>query len=146
MKIVAIMKNSWDETYKFKCVIYHLSKSFQNKCGQVYSEGYNFYQNKLIGHYSTYHVGKMENYKDIARESFYSTHQNKINQIVEDKRFKAILFQINLINPSNMNYIDVLLEIEIITYFTDVKTIFLAFVMNDKRPSTNLLIFIYISG
>ena len=88
----------------------------------------------------------MENYKDIARESFYSTHQNKINQIVEDKRFKAILFQINLINPSNMNYIDVLLEIEIITYFTDVKTIFLAFVMNDKRPSTNLLIFIYISG
>ena len=136
--------NCRNEVNKFKCVIDNLSKSFQNKCGEAYSDSYNFFQNKLIGHYSTYHIGKMDNYIDMTRESFYSTHKDKIDTIIKDKRLKALLLQINLINPSNRNYIDAVLGIEMTTYFSDVKTIFSAYVMNDKRPSTNLLIFIYI--
>ena len=54
--------NCRDETNKFKCVIDNLSKSFRNKCGEAYSDSHNFFQNKLIGHYSTYHIGKMDNY------------------------------------------------------------------------------------
>ena len=61
----------------------------------------------------------------MTRESFYSTHQGEIDTIIKDKRLKAILLQINLINPSNRNYIDVILEIRIQLILVMLKLFFL---------------------
>ena len=131
-------------TNRFRCVIDNLSKSFKNKCGESLSYSYSFFHSKLIGHYSTYHLNKASNYLDVTQDS-YSTHQTKINQILDDKRIKAIIMQVNLIAPSNGNYIDVVFGIEMTNYFTNVKTLFSAYVMNDKRPATNLVMLAFIS-
>jgi hypothetical protein len=52
--------------------------------------------------------------------------------------------QINLIAPSNHNFIDIVLSVEMTNYFTDVKTIFSVNILNDRRPKTHLMLFIFI--
>ena len=42
--------------------------------------------------------------------------------------------QINLKAPSNQNFIDVILGIEMTNYFTDVRTIFSVYILNENRP------------
>ena len=130
--------------FKFKCVIDYLSKSFNLQCGKAYSDGKNFLQNKLTGHYSSYNIRNADSYIDFTRDSYYSTYENKIIEMIENKQLKAIIMQINLIAPSNGNYIDVILGIEMTNYFTDVKTIFSAYIFNDQRPKTNIILLILI--
>ena len=129
---------------KFKCVIDNLSKSFNLKCGVKYKGSSSLFQKSLTGHYSSYNIQYPQNFIDITRETYDSMHHTQISQITQNKSLKAILMQINLIAPSNHNYIDVVLSVEMTNYFTDVKTIFSVNILNDKRPKNNLMLFIFI--
>lgn len=52
--------------------------------------------------------------------------------------------QINLKAPSNQNFIDVILGIEMTNYFTDVKRIFSIYILNDNRPKTKIILGLFI--
>ena len=129
---------------KFKCVIDNLLKSYEHQCGKSYSDSKNIFQHKLIGHYSSYDIRNSENFIDLTRETYLSTHQVAINEKIENKQLKAIMMQINLMAPSNGNYIDVVLGIEMTNYFTDIKRIFSVYVLQEQRPKTSVLMFIFI--
>jgi len=129
---------------KFKCVIDNLSKSFNLECGKKYNGSNSIFKKVLTGYYSSYNIQYPQNFIDITRESYYSTHQNEIDQIIQNKSLKALLMQINLIAPSNHNYIDIVLSVEMTNYFTDVKTIYSVNILNDRRPKTHLMLFIFI--
>ena len=129
---------------KFKCVIDNLSKSFKLKCGEKHEGSSGIFQKVLTGYYSSYNIQDPQNFIDITRESYDSTYHNQIDGIIQDKSLKALLMQINLKAPSNHNFIDIVLSVEMTNYFTDVKTIFSVNILNDRRPKTNLLLFIFI--
>ena len=137
-------KNCRNDEQKFKCAIDNLSKAFKSQCGKKYSDGKGIFEHKLTGYYSSYSLRKAENYIDFTRDTYYSNYRNIINNMIDNKQLKAIIMRINLIAPSNKNYIDVILGLEMTNYFTDVKIIFSSFVFNEKRPKTNTLFFIFI--
>ena len=130
-------------TEKFKCVIEHLIKSYELKCGQKYTDDKILFENKLQGYYSSYNIRGAKKKIDITKETYDSTYQNEINTIINDKQLKAVVMQINLMAPSNRNFIDVILGIEMTNYFTDVKTIFSVYILNDYRPRTKILLFLF---
>ena len=132
-----------NEPEKFKCVIDNLIQSFKLKCGKKYSDEKKVFQKKLQGYYSSYNIRDANNYIDITKETYYSTYQNQINEIIEDKQLKAIIMQINLMVPSNNNFIDVILGVEMTNYFRDAKTIFSVNILNDYRPNTKNLLFLF---
>ena len=127
----------------FKCVIDYLSKSFNSRCGEIYDDNKNLFQKKLTGYYSSYNIRDAKNYIDITKNS-YANFQTEIENSIDDKQLKALTMQINLVAPSNHNYLDVILGIEMTNYFTDVKRIFSVNILNENRPSTNLMLFIQI--
>lgn len=132
-------------TDKFKCVIDNLSKSFNLECGKSYSDKKNIFQKKLKGYYSNYNIRHSKNNIDLTKNTYYSTYQNEINEIIEDKQLKALVMQINLAVPSNKNYIDVILCLEMTNYFTDIKKIFSVYILSDKRSKTYKLLFSFIT-
>ena len=137
-------KNCRTDPEKFKCVIDNLLKSYEHQCGESYSDSKKFFQNKLTGHYSSYNIRNSEDFIDLTRETYFSKYKDQVDERINNKQIKAIIMQINLIAPSNGNYIDVVLGIEMTNYFTDIKTIFSVYVLQDQRPKTNTLMFIFI--
>ena len=133
-------KTCKNESEKFKCVIDYLTESFKNKCGEKYTDNKKMFERKLTGHYSEYNIRKSDNFIDITRESYYLNYKDKIDEIIQDKQLKALIMQINLKAPSNQNFIDVILGIEMTNYFTDVKTIFSVYILNDNRPKTKIIL------
>ena len=136
-------KTCTNDMHKFQCAIDNLVTFFKYRCGVTYSDGYEFLTKKLKGYYSSYNLRKNKNYTDVTRHSYYSTYRDTINNLIENKELKAIVLQINLKAPSNKNYVDAILGIEMTNYFTNVKNIFSVYIINDDRPSTN--IFLYVS-
>ena len=128
---------------KFKCVIEYLTEAYKHKCGKQYSDKKSFLERKLTGHYSDYSIANAENFIDFTKDS-YLKYQNKIEEIIKDKQLKALVMQINLKAPSNQNFIDVILGIEMTNYFTDVKTIFSVYILNENRPKKKILLFTFI--
>ena len=137
------MKTCRNEPNKFKCAIENLSKSFKFECGKSFSDKSKIFQKKLTGYYASYNIRSANNFIDITKNTYYSIHQHKINEIIQDKQLKAIFMQINLAAPSNHNYIDIILGIEMTNYFTDVKNIFTVYIFNDSRPKTNFVLFFF---
>lgn len=137
-------KTCKDDSKKFKCVIDYLTKSFENKCGEKYSDSKKFFIRKLTGYYSEYNIRQSDNYIDVTRESYFLKYKDKIDEIIQDKQLKALFMQINLKAPSNQNFIDVILGIEMTNYFTDVKTIFSIYILNDNRPKTKIILALFI--
>ena len=137
-------KTCKNEADKFDCVIDYLIQSYKHKCGKKYSEDKILFKRNLLGYYSEYNLRETENYIDFTRDTYYSEYKNKIDEIIHNKSLKAIILQINLKAPSNQNIIDVILGIEMTNYFTDVKTIFSLYIMNDNSPKTNIILFIFI--
>ena len=137
-------KTCKNESEKFKCAIDYLTESFKNKCGEKYSDSKKIFERKLTGYYSEYNIRQNNNYIDLTRESYYLKYKDKIDDIIEDKQLKALIMQINLKAPSNQNFIDVILGIEMTNYFSDVKTIFSVYILNDNRPKTKIILGILI--
>lgn len=137
-------KTCINDPNRFKCVIDNLSKSFNLKCGEKFKGSNSIFQKVLTGYYSYYNIQFPDNFIDITRKSYDSIYQNEIDEIIQDKSLKALLMQINLIAPSNHNYIDIVLGVEMTNYFTDVKKIFSVNILNDRRPKNNLMLFIFI--
>ena len=140
--------NNFDDTcandmHKFKCAIDNLVTFFKYECGVTYSDGYQFLSKKLKGYYTSYNLRKNNKYIDITRHSYYSSLEDQVNEIIDNKKLKAIILQINLKAPSNNDYVDAILGIEMTNYFTNVKNIFSVYTINDDRPSTN--VFLYVS-
>ena len=138
--------NSLDYTHSctnFKCVIDYLSKSFNSRCGEKYDDSKNLFQKKLTGYYSSYNIRDAKNFFDITKNSYINFQAEIVNSI-DDKQLKALIMQINLVAPSNHNYIDAILGIEMTNYFTDVKRIFSVYIFNENRPSTNIILFAFI--
>ena len=138
--------NSLDYTKQcsnFRCVIEYLSKSFKSRCGEIYNDNKDLFKKKLTGYYSSYNIRDADNIIDFTKNS-YSQFQTQIEDSIDDKQLKALTLQINLVAPSNYNYIDVILGIEMTNYFTDVKRIFSVYILNENRPSENLMLFIII--
>ena len=133
-------KTCKDEINKFKCVIDNLLISFKYKCGEILNEGDELLKKRLKGYYSHYNLRGENNYLDITRETYYSKYQNDVNNIIENKKLKAIIFQINLKSPSNKNYIDIIFGIEMTGYFSNVKKIFSSNIFNEIRPSNTILL------
>ena len=132
-----------NDMHKFKCAIDNLVTFFKYECGETYSDGYEFLTKKLKGYYTSYNLRKNKKYIDITRHSYYSSLQDQVNEIIDNKKLKAIILQINLKAPSNNDYIDAILGIEMTNYFTNVKNIFSIYIINVDRPSTN--VFLYVS-
>ena len=65
-----------------------------------------------------------------------------IKNFIYDKNVKLIALQINLKVPSNNNYVDIILGLEMNQYFHDIKKIISIDVYNDYRPSNNMFLFI----
>ena len=136
-------KTCTNSANKFDCVIDNFVNTFKYKCGLKYDDSYQFLNKKLKGYYSSYNLKNNNTYLDITRQTYYSTLNSEINDIIENKSIKAIILQINLKTVSNFGYVDLLLGIEMTHYFTNVKKIFSFYRMNNERPSTN--VFLYVS-
>ena len=136
-------KTCRNESEKFKCVINYLSESFKNKCGEKYSDTKKIFERKLTGHYSEYNIRQSEKFIDLTRESYNLKYKDKIDEIIQDKQLKALIMQIILKAPSNQNFIDVIFGIEMTNYFTDVKTLFSVYILNDNRPKTKIILGIF---
>lgn len=137
-------KTCVDDPEKFKCVIDYLTKSYNHKCGKKYSDSKHIFEKKLIGHYSNYNIRDAENYIDITKDTYISKYRDKFEEIVQDKRLKALIIQINLKAPSNQNFIDIIFGLEMTNYFTDVKPIFSVYILNDNRPTTKIILSLFI--
>ena len=84
----------------------------------------------MKGYYSYYNLRNSNDHIDITKKSYISEDQDNIAEIIDNKRLKAIILQINLKAPSNNNYIDAILGIEMTNYFTNLKTIFSVYIIN----------------
>lgn len=140
---ISYNKNCMTESNKFKCVIDNLIESYKYECGKSYSERKMIFKRNLQGHYSEYNIRDTDNYIDITMDT-YSEYQTKIDEIIQNKSLKAIIMQINLKAPSNQNYIDVILGVEMTNYFTDVKTIFSVNTIYDNNSKTKIILFVFI--
>lgn len=143
-------KTCINDMHKFRCVIDNMINNYKYRCGEKYSEDFEFLTKKLKGYYSYYNLRNSNDHIDITKKSYISEDQDNIAEIIDNKRLKAIILQINLKAPSNNNYIDAILGIEMTNYFTNLKTIFSVYIINEDRPSTNIflkisLIFLIIS-
>ena len=137
---------SCDNTYhphRFNCVIEYLSESFKHKCGEKYSDSTKMFEKKFTGYYYTYNLRDVKDFVDITNDT-YQDKLNKIDNYINDKQLKAIILQINLIVPSNDNFVDVILGVEMTNYFTNVKSIFSVYVLNNNRPKTKIILYIII--
>lgn len=130
-----------NEVHKFRCVISNLAEYFKYKCGAEYDYDYELWNKKLKGYYSSYDLRNNKDYIDFTRDSYYSRDENQINDILNNKKLKAIVLQINLKAPSNSNYIDVILGLEMTNYFTNIKTIFSAVVIKDVKTKSGSFIY-----
>ena len=137
------MKSCFTEPNKFKCTIDNMLNSFKYKCGEKFEDDNQFLIKNLKGYYSSYNL-RTKNHKhlDITRQTYYSKYQNDVNNLIEDKQLKSIVLQINLKAPSISTYVDAILGIEMTNYFTNVKTIFSIYTINEDRPSTNTLLYV----
>ena len=129
---------------KFKCVIDNLAIAFKNKCGKMFKDKSSIFKKKLIGYYSEYNIRKAKIFLDITKESYDSLHKTQIEKFIKDKQLKALMMQINLKAPSNGNFIDLILGVEMTNYFTDVKTIFSVYILNNSRPKTKIILSFFI--
>ena len=135
-------KTCINDANKFKCVIDNFVNSFKYQCGLKYEDNFKFLTKGLKGYYSSYNLKNSKTHIDITRQSYYSTLNSEINDIIENKRMKAIILQINLKTLGKFGYIDLLLGIEMTNYFTNVKRIFSTYRINDDRPSTNVFLYV----
>ena len=141
---ISYNKNCFTEIDKFKCVIDNLAIAFKQKCGKKFKAKKSIFKKNLIGHYSQYNIRNAKNYLDITKNTYDSIHNTKIAEIIDDRQLKALILQINLKAPSNGNFIDVLLGVEMTNYFTDVKNIFSVYILNNNRPKTKIILSIFI--
>ena len=133
----------------FTCVINSLNKSFNHQCNLRYIKKNNFIKEKYFlenlvfsfnGYYSKYDLFKDGEIIDITKMNLNENH-HKILGLVNDKNLKFISLQINLKVPSNNNYVDVILGIEMNQFFNDIKKFVTIDVYNTYRPGLNVLFF-----
>ena len=145
----------------FTCTIDFLIKSFKSQCGAKYYKSMEIdpknlnekRKNKMFledlvklfsGYYSEYDLLNGGTIIDLTMTN-YNENTLKIKNLIFDKNLKLISLQINLKVPSNNNYVDVFLGLEMNRYFDDIKKIISIDVYNSYRPSTNMFLFsIYI--
>ena len=123
-------KTCINDMHKFRCVIDNMINNYKYRCGEKYSEDFEFLTKKLKGYYSYYNLRNSNDHIDITKKSYISEDQDNIAEIIDNKRLKAIILQINLKAPSNNNYIDAILGIEMTNYFTTLKTLFSVYKIN----------------
>ena len=149
----------------FTCVINSLSNSFKNQCGSKYNKemkrieeltpeevdkfensekNHKIFLEDLVisfpGYYSEYDLLKGGKIFDITNMNL-NEKNSSIKKLINDKNVKFISLQINLKVPSNNNYVDVILGLEMNRYFHDIKKIISIDVYNTYRPSTNQFLF-----
>ena len=153
----------------FRCVINSLATSFKHLCGLRYTnkiEEFNLdeieeddfdikkkkkekiFLEKLVtsfpGYYSKYDLLNDGRVIDFTNDN-YNENIPKIQQLINDKNLKFIALQINLKAPSNNNYVDIILGLEMNQYFHNKKKIISIDVFNGYRPRNNSFLFaIYI--
>ena len=137
----------------FSCTVNSLVKAYEYKCGKTYrntgsnkNKQYNTERNdfgftmlipKLEGYYSSYDLQKDGVQTDFTFSNYNS---NIIEQIlIDDKNLKFLTMEINFETPANKNYVDVVLGIEMTSYFQHIKKILSISVYNNIRPSQNIL-------
>jgi hypothetical protein len=153
----------------FTCVIDSLATSFKHSCGLRYTGNINefnadeistdefedlkkkkenlFLENIVAsfpGYYSKYDLLNGGRVIDFTNKN-YAENEPKIQRLIRDKNLKFIALQINLKVPSNNNYVDIILGLEMNQYFHNKKKIISIDVFNGYRPSKNTFLFtIYI--
>ena len=137
----------------FSCTVNSLVKAYEYKCGKTYrntgsnkNKKYNTERNnygftrlipKLEGYYSFYNLQKDGVQTDFTYSNYNSTIIEDI--LIDDKNLKFITLEINFEAPINKNYVDVVLGIEMTSYFQHIKKILSISVYNNIRPSQNIL-------
>ena len=156
----------------FTCIINSLINAFYNQCGLRYiknkvkykenteiSENFDeiemdpppkqenkklFLEDLVIslpGYYSKYDLLNGGEKIDLTNMNI-NQNISTIKNFIYDKNVKLIALQINLKVPSNNNYVDIILGLEMNQYFHDIKKIISIDVYNDYRPSNNMFLFI----
>ena len=92
---------------------------------------------KLTGFYSKYDIIKNEKYIDLTISN-YKKKNYEIQNLIEQKDLKLLLLQMNFKLNSNDNFIDVIIGIEMINYYRNIKMIFNVFPFNN--PSKKILL------
>ena len=151
----------------FTCVINSISKSFKNQCNLKYikkkdtieeltpeslenlehfekNKEKKFLEDLVIsfpGYYSKYDLLNDGENIDLTNINF-NKNNSTIKKLIYDKNLKFISLQINLKFPSNNNFVDVILGLEMNRYFHEIKKIVSIDVYNGYRPSTNTFLFV----
>ena len=94
---------------------------------------------KLTGFYSKYDVAKEEKFIDLTISN-YKNKKYEIQNLIEQKDLKLLLLQMNFKSNSNDNFVDVIIGIEMINYYRNIKVIFNVFPFNNSNKKI-LLIF-----
>ena len=154
----------------FTCVINSLTTSFKHQCGMRYTNNNDedeyeemppevhdeirkkkpeklFLEtlvNSFPGYYSKYDLLKGGGKIDFTNNNFEDI-RPVIEALINDKNLKFIALQINLKVPTNNNYVDIILGLEMNQYFHNIKKIVSIDVFNTHRPKNNIFLFtIYI--
>ena len=148
--------------HNFTCVIESLTNLYSFQCGEKYTNTNDIKINesekeiqinndednesnviqfipKLTGFYSKYDIIKKEKFIDLTISN-YKKKNYEIQNLIEQKDLKLLLLQMNFKLNSNDNFIDVIIGIEMINYYRNIKMIFNVFPFNNPNKKI-LLIF-----
>jgi hypothetical protein len=86
---------------------------------------------KLKGFYSNYDIIDDGKYIDLLIGNYKNNSDLYVKNLINDKGLKLLLLQINFKLNSNNNYVDIILGIEMLNYYRNIKKIFNVFVFKD---------------
>ena len=145
--------------HNFTCVIESLVNLYSHKCEEKYTNSNDIKINesekeiplnndenennvkqfipKLTGFYSKYDIIKERKFMDLT-VSNYKNKKYEIQRLIEQKDLKLLLLQINFKLYSKDNFVDVIMGIEMLNYYRNIKIIFNVFPFNN--PNKKLLL------
>jgi len=97
---------------------------------------------KLTGFYSNYDIIKEGKFIDLTISN-YKNKNYEIQNLIEQKDLKLLLLQMNFKLNSNDNFIDVIIGIEMINYYRNIKMIFNVFPFNNPNKKISLIFQIF---
>ena len=133
--------DSLTDIYNYNCEENN-SNNNENNTNQKFEIKFSGIVPKLNGFYSKYDIINNDIFIDITISNYNNDSSLFVQNLINDQNLKLLLLQINFKLRSNDNYVDIIIGIEMLNYFRNIKRIFNVFVFKDIS-SNNTIIFVF---